>query len=279
MSDFAAATHVELRARNSSEAEFGVVLDPLWSARDVLQGGYLLAVLGRAAGETIAHDPPHLSSASAVFLHAPQPGPATARIDVLRIGRSTTHLRGQLRQNDELTVEAHLILTTLGDDDSWWSGHDDVAPTDPDDCPVIPAEPPGVGFRVAMLDVVEERLDPSVLGFATGRPSGRGLVAGHLRLRDDSDWDPLSLQVALDMGPPAHFDLGMGGGAPTLQLSSHVRRLPAPGPIWFELRAEDVGDDRMTEQMKVWDSKRRLVGQATQLAAVRQPDGPPPGAV
>jgi acyl-coenzyme A thioesterase PaaI-like protein len=278
MSDFAVATGVELRARDSEAAEFGVDLDRLWSALDVLQGGYLLAILGRAAGETVAHDPPHLSSASAVFLHAPQPGPATARIDVLRTGRSTTHLRGQLRQDNELTVEAHLILTTLGDDDPWWSGHDEVAPTDPDDCLVIPAEPPGVGFRVAMMDVVEERLDPSVLGFAAGQPSGRGIVAGHLRLRDGSDWDPLSLQVALDMGPPAHFDLGMGGGAPTLQLSSHVRRLPAPGPIWFELRAEDVGDDRMTEQMKVWDSKRRLVGQATQLAAVRQPDGPPPGA-
>lgn len=278
MSDFAVATGVELRARNSEAAEFGVDLDRLWSALDVLQGGYLLAILGRAAGETVAHDPPHLSSASAVFLHAPQPGPATARIDVLRTGRSTTHLRGQLRQDNELTVEAHLILTTLGDDDPWWSGHDEVAPTDPDDCLVIPAEPPGVGFRVAMMDVVEERLDPSVLGFAAGQPSGRGIVAGHLRLRDGSEWDPLSLQVALDMGPPAHFDLGMGGGAPTLQLSSHVRRLPAPGPIWFELRAEDVGDERMTERMKVWDSKRRLVGQATQLAAVRQPDGPPPGA-
>jgi acyl-coenzyme A thioesterase PaaI-like protein len=278
MSDFAAATRVELRARESGAAEFGVDLDPLWSARDVLQGGYLLAILGRAAGETIGHAPPHLSSASAVFLHAPQPGPAIARIDVLRTGRSTTHLRGQLRQDGELTVEAHLIITTLSADDPWWTGHDEVAPTDPDDCPVIPAEPPGIGFRVSMMDVVEERLDPGVLGFAAGKPSVRGLVAGHLRLRDGSDWDPLSLQVALDMGPPAHFDLGMGGGAPTVQLTSHVRRLPAPGPIWFELRAEDVGDNRMTERMQVWDSKRRLVGQATQLAAVRQPDGPPPGA-
>jgi acyl-coenzyme A thioesterase PaaI-like protein len=278
MADFTTATRVELRGRDAETAEYGVDLDPLWSARDVLQGGYLLAILGRAAGETVAHDPPHLSSASAVFLHAPQPGPAVARIDVLRTGRSTTHLRGQLRQAGELTVEAHLIRTTLSADDPWWTGQDEVAPTDPDTCIVIPAEPPGVGFRVSMLDVVEERLDPAVLGFAMGKPSGQGRVAGYLRLRDGSDWDPLSLQVALDMGPPAHFDLGMGGGAPTLQLSTHVRRLPAPGPIWFELRAEDVGDDRMTERMRVWDSKRRLVGQATQLAAVRQPNGPPPGA-
>ena len=278
MADFTTATRVELRGRDSEAAEFDVDLDPVWSARDVLQGGYLVAVLGRAAGETIAYEPPHLSSASAVFLHAPRPGPAIARIQILRTGRRTTHVRGQLRQDDELTVEAHLIHATLHSDDPWWSGHDDVAPTDPDRCMVIPAEPPGLDFRVAMMDVVEERLDPTVLGFAAGMPSGRGMVAGHLRLRDGSDWNPLSLQVALDMGPPAHFDLGIGGGAPTLQLTSHLRRLPAPGPVWFELRAEDVGNDRMTEQMRVWDTKRRLVGQATQLAAVRQPDRPPPGA-
>jgi acyl-coenzyme A thioesterase PaaI-like protein len=275
MSDFVAATGVDRRAGGSDSAEFTADLDPQWSARDVLQGGYLVAVLGRAGLEVA--DQPHLTSANAIFVRAPQPGPATVRIDVLRSGRSTTHLRGRLIQDDEMTVEAHLILTTLGDDDPWWSRHEDVPQTDPDDCPVIPAEPPGVGFRVAMLEVVEERLDPQVLGFTAGQPSGRGRVAGYLRLRDGSDWDPLSLQVALDMGPPAHFDLGMGGGAPTLQLTTYVRRLPAPGPVWIELRADDVGDNRMTEQMRVWDSKRRLVGQATQLAAVRLPDGPPPG--
>ena len=38
-----------------------------------------------------------------------------------------------------------------------------------------------------------------------------------------------------------------------------------------------IGGDRLTERMWVWDSKRRLVGQASQFAAVRQPDGPAPG--
>jgi Thioesterase-like superfamily len=277
MSQFAAATRVVRRSGASGYAEFDTELDPRWSARDVLQGGYLIAILGRAGGEVVGHDHPHLTSASAVFLHAPRPGPANLRIDVLRTGRTASHLRGQLRQDDRLMSEAHLVHGRLGDADAWWSGHSEIEPPDPGDCVPIPVQPPGVDFRVQLMDVVEERLDPAVLGFAMGRPTGRGLVAGYLRLKDGADWDPLSLQVALDTGPPAHFDLGLGGGAPTVQLTTHIRRLPAPGPVWFELRALDVGDDRMTEQLRLWDSKRRLVGEASQIAAVRIPDGPPPG--
>jgi acyl-coenzyme A thioesterase PaaI-like protein len=277
MSEFTAATRVVRRTGESDAAEFTAELDPRWSARDVLQGGYLLAVLGRAGADVVGSEQPHLTSASAIFLHAPRAGPANVRIEVLRTGRTATHLRGQLHQDDQLMLEAHLIQGRLGDTDSWWSGHGSIEPPDLDDCVPIPAQPPGVDFRVQMMDVVDERLDPAVLGFAIGRPAGQGIVAGYLRFKDGTDWDPLSLQVALDMGPPAHFDLGMGGGAPTVQFTSHVRRLPAPGPIWFELRATDVGGDRMTEQMRVWDSKHRLVGESSQLAAVRIPDGPPPG--
>lgn len=257
--------------RRSGTGEFDVELDPQWSARDVLQGGYLLAVLARAGAEIAGPDHPHPTSVSAVFLHAPRPGPAVAAIDVMRTGRSATHLRARLLQDGEPTVEAHLIQGRLESADAWWTGLEPIAQPPLEACVEIPPEPPGVGFRVRMMEVVEERLDPSVLGFAVGKPAGAGLVAGYLQLRDGADWDPFSLLVALDSGPPASFDIGIAGGAPTLQFSSYVRRLPAPGPIWMELRVEDAGGDRMSEQMRIWDSKRRLVGQATQLAAVRLP--------
>jgi hypothetical protein len=277
MTEFATATRVVRRAGGADTTEFDVELDPRWSARDVLQGGYLLGVVGRAGAEVAPNDQPHLTSVSAVFLRAPSPGPAVVRVESLRVGRSATQLRGQLLQDDHLMAEAHLIQGQLDDDDPWWSGIDEIDPPDPDDCIAMPPRPPGVDFRVRLMEVVEERLDPRVLAFARGKPSGHGLVAGYLQLRDGSDWDPLSLLVALDMGPPPHFDLGMGGGAPTVQFTAHVRRLPAAGPVWIELRASDVGGARMSEQMRVWDSKRRLVGESSQLAAVRIPDGPPPG--
>jgi acyl-coenzyme A thioesterase PaaI-like protein len=268
MAGFEEATRV---VRRAGTGEFDVELDPQWSARDVLQGGYLLAVLARAGAEIAGPQHPHPASVSAVFLEPPRPGPAVAAIEVMRTGRSATHLRARLLEDGEPVVEAHLIQGRLEPADPWWSGPEPMAAPPPGACVEIPPEPPGVGFRVRMMEVIEERLDPKVLGFAAGRPSGAGLVAGYLQLRDGSDWDPFSLLVALDSGPPASFDIGIAGGAPTLQFSSYVRRLPAPGPIWMELQVQDAGGDRMTEQMRIWDSKRRLVGQANQLAAVRLP--------
>src|SRR5919106_7038319 len=84
MSEFTTATRVIRRSGDTEYAEFDADLDARWSARDVLQGGYLLAVLGRAATEVAGRGQPHLTSTSAMFLHAPRPGPATIRIEELR---------------------------------------------------------------------------------------------------------------------------------------------------------------------------------------------------
>lgn len=276
MAGFEEAVRVVRRPGDGQRVEFDANLDAQWSARGVLHGGYLLAVLARAAAEVVGDDEhPHLASASAVFIESPRPGPATAIVEVLRTGRTATHVRGQLMQDDKLHVEVHLIQGALSEDDPWWSAVEHITLPDPADCLLVPAQPPGVDYRVDLLEQVEQRLDPRVLGFAVGKPAGHGLIAGYLRMTDGSDWDPVSLLVALDMGPPASLDLGIAGGTPTLQFTAYIRRLPAPGPVWLELRANDVGDDRMDEVMRVWDSKGRLVAHSTQLAAVRIPDGPP----
>ena len=57
------------------DISFEVDLDPQWSIGGKLNGGYLLAVLGRAA-VAAAGNPghPHPMAASAHFLRAPSPG-------------------------------------------------------------------------------------------------------------------------------------------------------------------------------------------------------------
>jgi hypothetical protein len=56
---------------------------------------------------------------------------------------------------------------------------------------------------------------------------------------------------------------------PTLSLTAYVRSLPAPGPLLAHQRARLVEDDLVDEVCDIWDSRGRLVAQATQLAAVR----------
>lgn len=272
MAGFEEATRVEPR---STDGEFDAELDGQWSVAGAMHGGYLLSVLGRASTATLGAAHPHLMSMGATFVHAPKPGPVRILIEPLRSGRTASHVRARMEQAGEPVLEALIMHGTLNRDEAWWSRLDPVELAAPEECVRVPVEPPGIGMRVDLMHVVDQRLDPGVLGFIGGKPSGLGRIAGHLRLADGTDWDPVSLLVALDVGPPASFELGIGGRAPTMQLSAYVRGLPAPGPLRYELRAGEVSGDRMDETLLLWDSENRLVGQSHQLALVRTPDTPP----
>ncbi len=132
----------------------------------------------------------------------------------------------------------------------------------------LPATNPA-GLRVAIMDQVDLRLDRASLGFADGRPSGRGELWGWLALPGDAAFDPTSLLYAVDAFPPATFDIELTGWVPTLELTVYVRALPAPGPVRVLQRAHLVDAQRVDEQCWVWDSTGRVVAHGTQLAGIR----------
>jgi len=268
MGTFGEATALTIRRADQYEA----VLDAQWSVGTRLHGGYLLAVLGRAACESSAGaGHPHVTAVSGVFVEPPEPGPADVRVTTLRVGRSVAQVRADLVQQGRTRVEALITLGLLDDSEPWWSDVEPLEIPPREECFLASTDPPGADFSVPLMDVVEQHVDPGHLAFAFGAPSRRGLISTWQRLADGTDWDPLSLLVALDPVPPASYDLGMPGWVPTIQLSAYIRRLPAPGPVRVRLRAWDVGGDRMDETADVWDDKGRLVARSTQLAAVRVP--------
>jgi len=271
---FVTATAVTARGDG---ATYDVTLDPLWTVAERPNGGYLLAVLARAAVEAAAAvgaDHPHPLAASGHYLAAPVSGPADVVTEVLRTGRTASQLRARLVQDGRTCVEALLTVGRLHPDaEPWWS---DATPVDlpPEDaCVLLPADRPGRPYRVSILDVVHERLDPAVLGSAEGRPSGDAEVRGWLRFADGHEPDPLSLLFVLDALPPATFELGPMGWVPTLELTAYVRAVPAPGPLRVRQRARLVQSGFVDERCEVWDSRGRLVGQATQFASLRVPEG------
>jgi hypothetical protein len=82
--------------------------------------------------------------------------------------------------------------------------------------------------------------------------------------------------MLVDALPPATFDLGTTGWVPTLELTCHVRAVPAPGPLAVRQRVRHVAGGRVDEECDVWDSTGRLVATGHQLAGVRIPDGQDP---
>src|SRR5256886_4200770 len=243
------------------------------------KGVYLLAVLARAAADAANRGPgpggagpqPHPIAASAHFLAAADAGPAHVEAEVLRRGRSASHLRASLHAGGRHCVEALVTCGRLpATNQPRW---DDVpVPSLPaeESCPL--ARHDGSPNPVPILATVEERLDPATAGFAVGRPSGRGEIRGWLRLADGRPPDPLALLVAADCLPPATFELGVvGSWVPTLELTVYVRAVPAPGPLRARLWARLVTADQLDEQCEVWDSAGHLVAIAHQLAGIRCP--------
>ena len=168
--------------------------------------------------------------------------------ELLRSGRSASHVRARMSQDSKACVEA--LLTTSQLDDAvapyWDRGLPDVSRVAYEDCArLVPRTPDG--STVAIMDQIEVRLEPASMGFTAGHPGGRGELRGWLALPGNEPFDPTSLLFAVDAFPPATFDIEFSGWVPTLELTVYVRALPAPGPVRVLQRAQLIDAQRVDE--------------------------------
>ncbi|HJQ03577.1 MAG TPA: thioesterase family protein [Jatrophihabitans sp.] len=261
---FDAVTAVQQR----SAGAFQVEISAEWTIAGKPNGGYLLAMLGRASCLTGPH--PHVLAASAHYLATPQPGTAEVEVEVLRAGRSASQLRAILSQAGRPCVQALVTTSRLAADSTayWDAGLPSPGTLPMADCLRIPSRTP-TGLPVPIMDQVELRIEPDCLGFAAGRPSGRGELRGWLALPAGAAFDACSLLFAIDAFPPATFDIEPTGWVPTLELTGYVRALPVPGPVRILQRAQLIEAQRVDEVCYVWDAEGRLVAHGSQLAGIK----------
>lgn len=250
------------------DGTFDAALSEHWTIGGKPNGGYLLALLARAATATVPH--PHPIAASAHFVRSPAPGPVVITTTVLRAGRTASQVRTSLHQGDVLCVESLITASHLteGAAPYWDTGAPPMPAASFESCArLVPNLP--TGLPVAIMEHVGVHLEPAAAGFTEGRPRGDGVLSGWLTLPDSEPFDPLSLIFAIDAYPPATFDVEFSGWVPTLELTAYVRALPAPGPVRVCQRAHVVADRRVDESCTVWDAAGTLVAQGTQLAGIR----------
>jgi hypothetical protein len=258
--------------REGEGGAFDVVVDGGWSIGAVPNGGYLLALLGRAAvaaaGQVEGPEHPHVLAATAQYV-APSPvGPGRVHTEVLRRGRRVSQVRARLVADGRTSVDVSFTVGRLDPAaEPWWTDAAMPAATPFADCPRT--APVGDSqLTLPLMEQIDQRIDP-VHRFGFGRATGSAQFWAWLALADGRPHDPLSLLLAVDAVPPATVGLGTVGWVPTLTLTAYVRAVPAPGPLLVHQRARLVEDDLVDEVCDVWDSRGRLVAQATQLAAVR----------
>lgn len=257
--EFARATAVERRADGVYDAQVAQGWDILGNAN----GGYTLSIAARAMADAVGRPPLGITGH---YLAPAKVGPCTVEVTVHRAGRRMATVSAVVRSRD---TDLMAVLGTFGDQVE--AGPAFVIAAPPDLPPVeqcVRTGPPTFGSDFG--DKIDVRARPKDAGFRDGRPSGQAELAGWFRFADGQPVDAIGLlQVADAFAPTVFNQPGVPvSWAPTLDLTVHVRGVPAPGPLrcWFRSRAIQGG--MFEEDGEIWDVNGQLVAQSRQLALI-----------
>ena len=259
--EFEEATQVRRR-------DDGVYDAPIASGWDIAgnaNGGYLIALAARAMADAVGRPP---LSLTAHYLSPGKPGHAEVDVDVIRSGRRMATVGARLRS------EHGDVLALLGTFGEQGEGGPSVIDAEPPDLPAVEdclvGGPPTQAGLSGMGDRVRTRYRPGDAGFRDGHPSGRAEIAGWFEFADGSPIDEFGLMVAADAFAPVCFNRAEFpvSWAPTLELTVHIRALPAPGPLRCHFRSRFIQTGMFEEDGTVWDLTGTLVAQSRQLALI-----------
>ncbi|MDG2427135.1 MAG: thioesterase family protein [Acidimicrobiales bacterium] len=243
---------------------FGVQVSSSWNIGNNPNGGYLTAIALQALRHLGGHiDPISITS------HYLRPGsgglPGEVITELVRSGRSVTTGKATLVQGGRPRI---LVVASLGDlsNKSRCPGDITLAPPagmpSPESCVERDGLEQGVNLPIASR--VDLRIHPDT---STAGTSTQAETLGWIRFSDRREPDTLGLTLFADAFAPSIFTrLGRVGWVPTIELTVHVRRKPAPGWVLGRFVTEDLHDGRMIEDGWLWDSQGALVARSRQLA-------------
>lgn len=264
---------------------YAAVIDPAWNLRPLPQGGVVTALALRAMSALLDDPTQRLRTAHTAFVTQVTDGPVAIDVDLLRRGRSMSHLHGEVV--NEGKARGHVTTGVFGSTRPGFAFTDlepPVAVPPPADCP---------SFRDPLPEGVEP-FEPMPFWerLVEGRPAlghapweeyvpDRAERAMWYRFDDppfldDGTVDPLSLVVLADTMPGAVGEkVGQGESnwfAPSVDLTVHVLDACRSPWVLAHNRARFAGDGYASADMALWDygpsgddPEPRLVVYATQL--------------
>ncbi len=240
-----------------------------WNIGDNANGGYALTPLLRAMAVTAGHADP--VSVTAHFLR-PGRGDVDAGLitRTVRAGRRVSTVSGDLTQDGSLRITA---LAAFADLRSSATAVDADLTLEPPDLPpperCRPRSGLEQGIELPILSRLDVRIHPDR---ARAGGSGTAEISGWIRFADATPPSTLTLPLFADAFPPSLYAwLGRVGWVPTIELTVHVRRRPAPGWIRGRFVCDDLSDGWMIESGALWDAEGRLVARSRQLGLVLDP--------
>jgi hypothetical protein len=249
-------------------SRFAAEVKPGWDIGGNANGGYLMAIAGRAMAEAVGRPPVTLT---AHYLRPAPAGPCEVEVTTVRSGRRFATATATLTMASGQVLQ---LLGTFGDQTPGGPSLTREHPVDLpdyDDCEVPP--PPADGPGPEMMRRLAVRIRPGDEGFRIGRPSGNADIRGWFAFADHEPIDAIGLLLVADAFPPPIFNTELPmAWVPTVELTVHVRGVPEPGPLRCWFRSRFIHDGLLDEEGEIWDSTGKLVAQSRQLALYpRQP--------
>ena len=271
------------RGADGSSITYAAVIDEAFTIGPKVHGGSLQMVVTRAARAALGDlaapdaDPALVEGVTAIavasdFLAAPDPATVAVHVSIIKRGRTVSLARVEVTQNERTMVTSTVTLGRLDEGEPAYRAEGLLAG--------MPVEPTSDGLGVSDSPVGEVMhlgvaadfvLDAGSFPVARGE-KGDPVIRGWVRAKD-IDQQPADLGLDLpvlvcDISPPVVMNLGLFGWAPTVQLTTYVRRLPAPGWLRYEASTVEVGRGMFSEDHLVVDSTGAVVAQSRQLALI-----------
>lgn len=250
----------------AGDGAFQGTLSAGWAIGAVPNGGYVMAVAARALAAAV--DRPHPASITGHYLAPTEAGPVQIETDVVRRGRRLSVATARLIQQGKERVRFVGAFTDLAEAEGL-----DLATVSPPEMVAVEQCAPMAELSprpVAIHDNLLARLDPaSATHWQRGDPDTDAAVDAWLGFADGSDPDVFSLALFADALPPPLFRrVGFSGWVPTVELTVHVHRVPAPGLLRARFCTRHVTGGMLHEDGELWDSSGRLVALSRQLAII-----------
>ncbi|GAC68017.1 thioesterase family protein [Gordonia soli] len=253
---------------------YHAVIDPTFTVGPKVHGGSVQSLIAHAAGEAfrvlVADADPTVTPVAIAsdYLGAPDPAEIELVVRLRKTGRTVSVASVDAIQGGRVMIASSVTLARLDTDAARHSGATLLDGTG--------IEPPADGIAIddspiaavlhwgPALDLVLEPTTPLVRG-ETGDP----VVRGWTRPKGSDPTVEFAVLVC-DISPPVVMNLGYFGWAPTVQLTTYIRRQPAPGWLRFAASSVEVGQGLFEEDHLVVDSTGAVVAQSRQLALIPQ---------
>ena len=234
-----------------------------WRIGRVPNGGYVLAIVGRAISQSLNHADP--LSINAFYLEPTQLGEAEVEVEILRLGKGTQFASARLYQEGNLKIIANAAYTDL----DRLKGPTNTVMTMPDVPPFESIDVPKHNV-LEIHNTIDTRIVKGAEFFADQEPTNTGEFIAYMQYVDGAKIQPIDLLMFGDMMPPPSFTLVPNvGWVPTVEMTVQLRGKPAPGPILCRARSLTLIKGVTEQDCEIWDANGDLVAVGRQTMKVR----------